>query len=118
MEHDLDHEVAEQAAGRNTTVVGTRTADPLAAAIVLLDALYRVGLGPAVLPSRVADAMDAVATACSPYADISVNPAKDLAIALETLIRRAPEQWHLLQPNWPSDYDALGIERPAWLADL
>lgn len=74
--------VAEQAAGRNTTVVGTRTADPLAAAIVLLDALYRVGLGPAVLPSRVADAMDAVATACSPYADISVNPAKDLAIAL------------------------------------
>ncbi len=43
---------------------------------------------------------------------------QDLAIALETLIRRAPEQWHLLQPNWPSDYDALGIERPAWLADL
>jgi KDO2-lipid IV(A) lauroyltransferase len=26
-----------------------------------------------------------------------------LAHALETLIRRAPEQWHLLQPNWPSD---------------
>jgi lauroyl/myristoyl acyltransferase len=22
---------------------------------------------------------------------------------LETLIRRAPEQWHLFQPNWPSD---------------
>lgn len=22
---------------------------------------------------------------------------------LEALIRRAPEQWHLLQPNWPSD---------------
>ncbi len=28
---------------------------------------------------------------------------QDLAIALEELIRRAPEQWHLLQPNWPSD---------------
>ncbi len=28
---------------------------------------------------------------------------QDLAHALETLIRRAPEQWHLLQPNWPSD---------------
>lgn len=28
---------------------------------------------------------------------------QDLAVALETLIRRAPEQWHLLQPNWPSD---------------
>jgi lauroyl/myristoyl acyltransferase len=26
-----------------------------------------------------------------------------LATALEGLIRRAPEQWHLLQPNWPSD---------------
>jgi KDO2-lipid IV(A) lauroyltransferase len=26
-----------------------------------------------------------------------------LAYELETLIRRAPEQWHLLQPNWPSD---------------
>lgn len=25
------------------------------------------------------------------------------AHALETLIRRAPEQWHLFQPNWPSD---------------
>jgi lauroyl/myristoyl acyltransferase len=26
-----------------------------------------------------------------------------LAVELEGLIRRAPEQWHLLQPNWPSD---------------
>ena len=31
-----------------------------------------------------------------------------LAYELEFLIRRAPEQWHLFQPNWPSDpgYDA------------
>lgn len=28
---------------------------------------------------------------------------QDLAHELELLIRRAPEQWHLLQPNWPSD---------------
>lgn len=28
-----------------------------------------------------------------------------LAYELEALIRRAPEQWHLLQPNWPSDYE-------------
>ena len=27
----------------------------------------------------------------------------DVAAELEVLIRRAPEQWHLLQPNWPSD---------------
>ncbi|HEX2849714.1 MAG TPA: phosphatidylinositol mannoside acyltransferase [Acidimicrobiales bacterium] len=28
-----------------------------------------------------------------------------LAGELEALIRRAPEQWHLLQPNWPSDFE-------------
>jgi KDO2-lipid IV(A) lauroyltransferase len=28
---------------------------------------------------------------------------EDLAHSLEDLIRRAPEQWHLFQPNWPSD---------------
>ncbi len=28
---------------------------------------------------------------------------QELARGLEVLIRRAPEQWHLLQPNWPSD---------------
>ena len=26
-----------------------------------------------------------------------------LAEALEGLIAEAPEQWHLMQPNWPSD---------------
>ena len=26
-----------------------------------------------------------------------------LAVELEKLIRAAPEQWHLFQPNWPSD---------------
>lgn len=29
-----------------------------------------------------------------------------LADELEILIRRAPEQWHLMQPNWPSDRSA------------
>ena len=28
---------------------------------------------------------------------------QELAHELEVLIREAPEQWHLLQPNWPSD---------------
>jgi phosphatidylinositol dimannoside acyltransferase len=28
---------------------------------------------------------------------------QDLAHEFEDLIRVAPEQWHLLQPNWPSD---------------
>lgn len=37
---------------------------------------------------------------------------QDLARALERQIRRAPEQWHLMQPNWPSDYRALGLPVP------
>jgi KDO2-lipid IV(A) lauroyltransferase len=41
-----------------------------------------------------------------------------LARELELLIAAAPEQWHLLQPNWPSDYEALGRPRPDWLAAL
>jgi lauroyl/myristoyl acyltransferase len=28
---------------------------------------------------------------------------QELAVELEVLIRRAPSQWHLFQPNWPSD---------------
>lgn len=31
----------------------------------------------------------------------------ELARRLEALIRRAPTQWHLQQPNWPSDYEEL-----------
>ncbi len=34
-----------------------------------------------------------------------------LADALETLIRRAPSQWHLIQPNWPSDREELQRRR-------
>jgi lauroyl/myristoyl acyltransferase len=30
---------------------------------------------------------------------------QQLAKEFETLIRAAPEQWHLFQPNWPSDRD-------------
>jgi phosphatidylinositol dimannoside acyltransferase len=30
---------------------------------------------------------------------------QDLAHAFEALIRVAPDQWHMLQPNWPSDHD-------------
>jgi KDO2-lipid IV(A) lauroyltransferase len=30
-----------------------------------------------------------------------------LAGELEALIRRAPEQWHMFQPNWPSDHAML-----------
>jgi lauroyl/myristoyl acyltransferase len=32
---------------------------------------------------------------------------QDLVDSFEGLIRKAPEQWHLLQPNWPSDRIAI-----------
>jgi KDO2-lipid IV(A) lauroyltransferase len=36
---------------------------------------------------------------------------QELALELEALIRRAPEQWHLFQPNWPSDPGYQGRHR-------
>ena len=36
---------------------------------------------------------------------------QDLAHRFEELIRAAPEQWHLLQPNWPSDHTTNGSGR-------
>jgi lauroyl/myristoyl acyltransferase len=35
-----------------------------------------------------------------------VRVTQDLAYEFEGFIRRAPEQWHLFQPNWPSDEQA------------
>jgi len=35
--------------------------------------------------------------------DDVVRITQDIAYALEELIRAAPDQWHLMQPNWPSD---------------
>jgi lauroyl/myristoyl acyltransferase len=37
---------------------------------------------------------------------------------LEYLIKLAPEQWHLMSPNWPSDYEALGESVPESLQYL
>ncbi len=74
--------IAEHAGSRSTTLLPTATADPLAAAIVTLTALNVLQLGPEVLPEAVADAMDRVAEDCSPYADVTLNPAKDLAVSL------------------------------------
>lgn len=37
---------------------------------------------------------------------------QDLARSFEELIRRAPTQWHMLQPNWPSDHGGAAGARP------
>ena len=41
-----------------------------------------------------------------------------IADEFELMIRETPEQWHLLNPNWPSDYEVLGREVPEHLRDL
>jgi hypothetical protein len=74
--------VAEHAEGRWSTILPTITRDQLATAVVVLEYLDQVGLGPRADHSDVATALDEVAIACSPQRDLAVNPAKMLAIAL------------------------------------
>lgn len=74
--------VAEHAQGRWTTVLPTVTDDQLATAVVMLSYLSQLGLGPEAEADTVAEALDAVAISCSPHRDISINPAKILAITL------------------------------------
>jgi hypothetical protein len=74
--------VAEHAEGRWSTIVPTVTRDQLATAVVVLEYLDQVGLGPRADHADVATALDEVAIACSPHRDLAVNPAKMLAIAL------------------------------------
>ena len=67
---------------RASVRIPTRTGDPLAAAVVVLELLGRLGLGPGVNTVNAAEAADMVAEACSPFKDLSNNPGKDLACAL------------------------------------
>ncbi len=74
--------VAEHAQGRYATLLPTRTGDQLAVAVVVLDLLDRVHLGPETDPDVIAVALDEVAVACGPHRDLAVNPAKILAIGV------------------------------------
>ncbi|MEQ6902883.1 SIS domain-containing protein [Nocardioides sp. YIM 152588] len=77
-----ESQVAEHATGRWTTVLPTETRDQLATAVTVLSFLHQVDLGPVATPDAVAEALDDVAISCGPRRDISINPAKMLAIAL------------------------------------
>ena len=77
-----DSLVARHAEGRHTTVLPTRSRDQLATAVVMLQLLSRIDLGPATDAEEVATALDDVAVSCSPFRDIAVNPAKMVAIGL------------------------------------
>jgi hypothetical protein len=74
--------VAMHAAGRDSTVLPCASGDQLATAVVMLQLLDRLDLGPAADAEAVAQALDEVAVASSPHRDLAVNPAKLLAIAL------------------------------------
>jgi hypothetical protein len=78
--------VAQHAEGRWSTIVPTVTRDQLATAVVVLEYLDQVGLGPRADHADVARALDDVAVACSPHRDLAVNPGKVLAIALADTI--------------------------------
>lgn len=74
--------VAELAAARHSSVLPTHTGDALAAAVVMLQALHQLGLGPELDAEAVAAALDEVAVLCSPFQNIVHNPAKELALLL------------------------------------
>lgn len=82
--------LARQSASKGTTLLPTVTADPLAAAIVALAALHRLGLGPLIQPEALATAMDAASAESALALDVTRNPAK--AIALE-LAEAQPMVW-------------------------
>lgn len=49
--------------------------------------------------------------------DLVPEGTQALARELEALVRRAPTQWHLVQPNWPSDPEVRRRRRPWTTAD-
>jgi hypothetical protein len=74
--------LAEVSGSRSTTLLPTASTDSLAVAVVVLRALHRLGLGPEVEAEEVASALDDVAVHCSPFEDMTSNPAKELALVL------------------------------------
>ncbi len=78
--------LAEHAQGRHSTLLPTQTDDSLAVAVITLQALHRLGVGPEVSADEVARVLDEVAVRCSPHHQIGNNPAKDLAIGLADVL--------------------------------
>lgn len=75
-------EVVATVSPRSGVLLPSDTGDVLAGAVVMLQALHLLGLGPEVLAEDVATAVDAVAESCSPFRDLTRNPAKVLALVL------------------------------------
>ena len=74
--------LAETSASRSTVLLPTQTGDVLAVAVVALQALHMLGLGPEVDAEEVADKLVEAALECSPRKALGSNPAKNLAVEL------------------------------------
>lgn len=79
----VDSPVDRACAGaRHAIRLPSQSDDQLAAAVVVLQGLHQLELGPAVETNAVAATLDDVAVDCSPNRDLAANPAKDLALML------------------------------------
>jgi hypothetical protein len=74
--------LAEGSASRSTVLLPSQTDDVLAVAVVALQALHSLGLGPEVQAEEVSTVLTEVAVRCGPLSNLSANPAKDLALVL------------------------------------
>jgi len=74
--------LAEASASRSTVLLPTQTTDVLAVAVVALQALHALGLGPEVDAEEVAAELVNISLKCGPRSDLSGNPAKDIAMLL------------------------------------
>jgi lauroyl/myristoyl acyltransferase len=107
-DRDLDRDGVEvEFFGERTTlpagpaILALRTGAPLVPSAVYFRGAVQHGVcGPPLPVARQGRLRDDVA-----------RVTQDLARVLEVLIRAAPEQWHLFQPNWPSDTGNHRIER-------
>jgi KDO2-lipid IV(A) lauroyltransferase len=107
-DRDLTHDGIEvMFFGEKTTLPGgpatlaARTGAPLLPCCVLFEGDHRRGI---VLPP-----ID-TARRGSLREDVT-RITQEIADALASLIRLAPEQWHVFQPNWPSDSSAEDAHR-------
>ncbi len=76
-------------------LLSRRTGAPLLPTAVFYDGWgYRAEVGEPIYPNWGSNLRADLATVT-----------QELAGHLEDLIRQAPDQWHVLEPNWPSDYD-------------
>lgn len=74
--------VTEGLGGRDAVLLPIGSGDVLAAAVVVLQGLCALGLGPEIDADAVAGAFDEVAVRCSPMRGMTENPAKELALVL------------------------------------